>query len=296
LIVGGIYFIIIILFPEPEKIKLLAMPIFVIYTFIFLCIVGDDYRLIFNGFKGFETDCIFGKDEPVGRVPRDYFRWENTTVYLGMALYGYEAVGTLFAIRNTMEKPKKITGATISTFVILGFLYLFMGISTYLVYGNNTREDSFKCYDKDHDPFFTVLYYVFAFCLAPWMPLYIIAIFEPMEYFGWYSDWLKNDEGKTSRFKLTGMRLIGTALILATTLISNDVTVVTEFGGNLFNPTVSFLIPVFLVQAKAYWIDGKRRPWLWILHDGLIFLFSAGMMIYGTYNQIRNLVNGDPPK
>ena len=126
------------------------------------------------------------------------------------------------------------------------------------------------------------------------MPLYIIAIFEPMEYFGWYSEWLKNSEGKTSRFKLTGMRLIGTACILATTLISNDVTVVTQFGGNLFNPTVSFLIPVFLVQAKAYWIDGKMRHWLWNIHDGIIFVFSAGMMVYGTYSQIKAMVNGEP--
>jgi amino acid permease len=194
LICGAIYFVIIILFPEPEKIKLLALPIFVIYTFIFLCIVGDDYRLIFNGFTDFTTTCKYGPD-----TAKDYFRWENTTVYLGMALYGYEAVGTLFAIRNTMENPKKITKATIVTFCILGFLYCFMGISTYMVYGNTAAKDSFACYEANTDLFFVVLYYIFTFCLAPWMPLYIISIFEPMEYFGWYSQWLKNTEGKTSR-------------------------------------------------------------------------------------------------
>jgi hypothetical protein len=90
--------------------------------------------------------------------------------------------------------------------------------------------------------------------------------------------------------------LSGTVLILGLTLLSNDVTVVTEFAGNLFNPIVSFLLPVMLVQGKAYWIDKKSRPFLWIMHDGFIFLFSIGMMVYGTYSQLSRIINGEKPE
>jgi len=76
-------------------------------------------------------------------------------------------------------------------------------------------------------------------------------------------------------------------------MISNDVNVVTEFAGNLVNPMCSFVIPVFLIHAKAYWIDGKRKSIGLMIHDGFIFIFSWAMMIYGTFEQIHKMVNGD---
>jgi len=200
-------------------------------------------------------------------------------MYLGIALYGYEAVGTLFPIRNTMQNPKKITLATIITFLILGFFFLVTGLSTYFIFGNDTKDSVFACYDRKNDMFFFILQTMFIFFLAPWMPLYIIALFEPFEYFEGYKDFLKNSSGQISRYKLVAVRATGTVVIVGLCMMSNNVNVLTEFAGNLVNPLCSFVIPIFMVHAKAFWIDKQRKSIVKIIHDMFIFIFSFAMMI-----------------
>ena len=101
-------------------------------------------------------------------------------------MYGLGGLSTAFTIRNTMAEPKKLPKVTISAFVILGFLYLLLPLSTYLVYGDQTQHSSFYCYSWSHDKFFYILEIIFVLTLAPFMPFYIISTFEPLEYFEKY--------------------------------------------------------------------------------------------------------------
>lgn len=286
--IGLVYQTIIIQFPEPEKLKLLAMPIFFTYMIIFLSVLGNDLYLKIVNFEGFipKEDCSFGKN-----TIQDLFRWQNTTAYLGIALYGYEAVGTLFPIRNTMKDPKKITTVSVSSFLVLGVLFLQIGLFTYMVYGNDTLKSAFYCYTWNHQPFFYICEVIFNLLLTPFMPFYIIAIFEPQEYFPSYKNMVSNADGTTSRVKQVTIRGMGTLIIVACCCLSNDTNMITEFAGNLFNPLVSFMIPLMMVHSKAFLIDKKRKSIIQIIHDLLIFLFSVFMMCYGTYNQIYGMIN-----
>ena len=191
-----------------------------------------------------------------------------------------------------MKKPKEITKVTVYSLSILGCLFLLMPLCTYLVYGNYTKKTSFYCYTWDNQPYFYICQVVFVVFLAPYMPFYIIGIFEPLEYFETYKKFLMNREGEVSRYKLVFVRAVGTLVTVAFCMISDNVSLVTEFAGNLFNPLVSFTIPMFLIHAKAYWIDKKRKSILRIIHDGAIFAFSVFMMGYGTYKQISDMITG----
>ena len=191
-----------------------------------------------------------------------------------------------------MKKPKKITKVTVYSLSILGCLFLFLPLTVYMVYGNYTKHTSFYCYTWDHQPYFYVCEVVFVVCLAPFMPFYIIGTFEPLEYFETYKKFLMNNEGEISTYKLVFIRSVGTLVTVAFCMLSNDVSQVTEFAGNLFNPLVGFIIPIFMVHAKAYWIDKKRKSVLRIMHDGAIFAFSVFMMGYGTYHQINHWITG----
>ena len=101
-----------------------------------------------------------------------------------------------------------------------------------------------------------------------------------------------NQDGNTSRFKLILIRAIGTVIIIAICLPTNDVSIVTEFAGNLFNPLVSFAIPIIMVHSKAFFIDYQRKGIFQIFHDTILFLFSIFMMGYGTYKQIHGMIYG----
>ena len=120
------------------------------------------------------------------------------------------------------------------------------------------------------------------------MPFFIIGTFEMLEYFESYKKMLVKKDGNVSRIRLCFIRGIGTSLIILICLLFEDVSTVTEFAGNLFMPLVGYTIPVFMVHAKAYWIDKKRKSVLRILHDLFVFTFSIFIMAHGTYQQMYN--------
>lgn len=229
LAIGLIFLTVIIKFPQVEKIKLLATPIFVLFTFIFLCIVSHDMYLIYTDYEGFKpkADCKFGD-----QTEREYFIWENLTVYVGIVMFGFELIASLFPIRNAMKDPKKITKVSISAYIFLLCLFLSMGILTYTVYGNDTKQTAFYCYTWEHNSFFYLLQCLFMLFLSPFIPFYIISIFEPLEYFDSYKRFLTNPDGTLSTDRKVLIRSIGTTCIVAVCFISDKVSDVTEFKGN----------------------------------------------------------------
>ena len=99
-----------------------------------------------------------------------------------------------------------------------------------------------------------------------------------------------NNEGNLSRIRVVITRCLGTVLIVGLCMISDNVNTVTEFAGNLVGLIICFAIPIFLVHAKAYWIDKKRKSVFRIIHDFVIFILSIFMTGYGTYKQIYGLI------
>ena len=118
------------------------------------------------------------------------------------------------------------------------------------------------------------------------MPMFIISIFEPLEYFDSYQKFLRNPDGTMSTDRKVLVRSIGTMFIVAICFISDKVSEVTQFKGNFLCPLVSFVVPIIMVHSKATFIDNKRKSCWRILHDLVILGISFFMMINGTYNQM----------
>lgn len=196
-------------------------------------------------------------------------------------------MSTVFQIRNTMKEPKKLPSVTVCAFLILGVIFLILPLSTYMVYGDQAPTSSFYCYTWEYMPFFFVLQAIFIVGLAPFMPFFIISVFEPLEFFDAYKKCISLSDGTISRARVVIIRSIGTIVVVALCMITNDVNEITELTGNLFNSLLSFMTPIFLVHAKAYWINKKRKSVGRIIHDSIIFVFSISMMVYGTYNQVH---------
>ena len=90
-IIGLVYLTVIVVLPEPEKIKFIAIPIFIVYVTIYLSVTGHNFYLKATDFQDFypEKDCNFGHD-----IERVLFDFKNFGVFLGIAMFGYEAIGT----------------------------------------------------------------------------------------------------------------------------------------------------------------------------------------------------------
>ena len=226
---GIIFLVIIIKFPHVEKIKLLAIPIFVFFMFIYLCVTSNYVYLILTEYENFlpKEDCKFGD-----QTDRQYFRWKNITVYTGISMFGYHSIAFMFPIRNAMKEPKKMTKVSISAYAIMLPLFLSIDILGYTVYGNDTKQTVFYCYFYEHDMFFYILECLFMLFLSIFTPFYIITMFEPLEYLESYRKFLKNPDGTISSKKTMFIRSIGTIFIVSLSFVSDKVSDITQFKGN----------------------------------------------------------------
>jgi hypothetical protein len=120
------------------------------------------------------------------------------------------------------------------------------------------------------------------------VPCFIIGVFEPLEYFDTYQKWITGADGDISRMKIVVIRVIGTIVLMSFTLISDSIENITTFSGNLFGPLCSFIIPIVLLNSKAWVLEGKLRSWGNLVHDGLLLTFSVVMTVYGTYNSVTS--------
>ena len=80
------------------------------------------------------ANVIKGSEYRDPKITTEYFRIESATVYIGMSLYAYEAVATLFTIRNTMRKPKQLVPLIAVTFTIIVSMFILLGSTCYYVF------------------------------------------------------------------------------------------------------------------------------------------------------------------
>lgn len=136
-----IYCIVLILTPEPEKIKALAVPAFLIVFLIFFSFLGYNlYEL-----KDYDKS-----------IDRELFDWNNTMVYTGIALYAYEAVATLFTVRNTMQKPQTLPKITVWSFISIGMMFILFGCSFYSVWGDHLKDSVWEKFPWSTNKYFYI--------------------------------------------------------------------------------------------------------------------------------------------
>ena len=229
IVMGIIFLIIVIKFPQVQKIKFLATPIFVLFTSIFLCIISNYVYLIVTDYENFQPkeDCKFGN-----QTDRHYFRWEHITLHAGIVMFTMNSISFMFPIRNAMKEPRNMTKVTISAYTFFVPFLLSIGILGYTVYGDDTKQTAFYCYSYKHDIFFYISECLFMLFLSIFSQFYIITMFEPLEYLEFYRKFLTNPDGTISTDRVILIRSIGSICIVSVSFLTEKLSDVSEFKGN----------------------------------------------------------------
>ena len=290
LVIYAVCMVIIIFALEPEKMKYFAMgSTFLIFLFYLICYAD-------NMIKCFPEQYDFSRT-------RDLAVLSNTGTFLGVGTYAYEAVGSLYTIRRSMQKPRLLPKLIVLVFVFIGTTFMLGGFGYYTVYGNEAAQPMIFSYYPKGGNFMYVLVCIVNVSIGSFIPFYIIANMEILENFESIKNWLYYEDQTTNRWKLSVLRLAGTVVAMGCSMVSDDVEVVTGFAGAVFMPLISFLLPILAFQNRQ-WSQysenmnekklvtpdetmGKKKLYkkknknpnkcsmiLWSIHDGTIFVIG----------------------
>jgi len=203
------------------------------------------------------------------------------------------------------------------TFVLIGMMFLLGGFGFYTVYGNEKSKEIIFDYYPSGGNFMYILVCIVNASIGSFIPFYIIANMEVLENFDCIKNWLYYEDQTTNRWKLAVLRLGGTWIAAACSLVSDNVTIVTGFSGSVFMPLISFLLPIIatnnkqrndlndkknsnqekmlsIAKNKNYIQREKKkscRRVMWMFHDFILFLFGVALGVYGIYNSIRDMTS-----
>ena len=125
------------------------------------------------------------------------------------------------------------------------------------------------------------------FCII-YIPIFLVSCVEQMEYYDKYRNWLLSKDGELNKVKMVSIRIIFGLIVMGITFISNDVVKITNFSGNLFNPVVSLLIPMFCKYSWAFQIKKKYNIFVYF-HDGILTCSTIIIAAYSTYYNIADI-------
>lgn len=73
---------------------------------------------------------------PGNQDPKVKVLWADYSeigIFVGIGAWAYEAAGTIFSVRMSMEKPTQIEGIILRVFTLIGFLFIIFSLSFSLV-------------------------------------------------------------------------------------------------------------------------------------------------------------------
>ena len=108
-----------------------------------------------------------------GKVTHDMvnLNLDNSFMYMGITMFSFSSIGTIFTVRNSMEDPKTLPWISVKTYMFTGFIVKILGISFYWVYGNeNLKEVVFDYYPMDSGYYFTILKWGFNLTQTIFLP------------------------------------------------------------------------------------------------------------------------------
>ena len=157
--------IVIALTGEPEKIKFISTPCTIFLISLLLVVL----------YYNIENLVIkFGENKEIHIAHMDY-----ATTYLGISLFAYEAVATLFTVRNSLQKPKKISSLVLYCYIFIGALtIIFVNIIYFTLGEGKIPENIFDLYPRHEYLFVYLLYCIFNFFLIIYLPVFPISCVE----------------------------------------------------------------------------------------------------------------------
>ena len=190
LVIYAVCMVIIIFSLEPEKMKYFAMgSTFLIFLFYLVCYAD-------NMIKSTPEQIDLSRT-------RNLAVWSNTGSFLGVGTYAYEAVGSLYTVRRTMQKPRLLPKLIILVFILIGTTFMLGGFGFYTVYGDEAAQTVIFNYYPEGGNFMYVLVCIVNASIGSFIPFYIIANMEILENFESIKNWLYYEDQTTNRWKLS---------------------------------------------------------------------------------------------
>ena len=87
--------------------------VFLLIT-LFSMLMNNFYIKYFNGNPEIDSD--------LDKVTHDYINYDidNSFMYMGITMFSFSSIGTLFTVRNSMEDPKSLPKITQKTYTFTG--------------------------------------------------------------------------------------------------------------------------------------------------------------------------------
>lgn len=109
--------------------------------------------------------------------------FRGTFFYMGQIMYCFTTITCLHTMRNTMANKKDCARAVAISYVYLGIFFVAIACSFYSAYGNESHYQTvWDIYSTHNNIFFFVLNWLFFVTFAFYIPLFIIAISEQVEF------------------------------------------------------------------------------------------------------------------
>lgn len=257
---------------QPEKFKFIVIPAFIIICLIFFICLGKVSIVLATDYNP--------------NLTQQAFRPENTFRCIGIYMYSYSAIGTLFSVRNTMKYPQKMPKLASWGFSSIFVCITASGFMCYWAFGNEHLEKNMLYYFAGQK-LFDILNAILNIVLCFWMPFVIVSTSEQFEHFEFYKNWLNKEEYWGSKCKVITTRITTALLIGMVTFVTSDVITATTFAGEVLVPICSMIIPIVLNHSKAIGVDGVRKSLFWCFHDFVIF-FCVLVVICVSLGNILN--------
>jgi amino acid permease len=90
------------------------------------------------------------------QITQDLVNWDidHTFLYLGITMYSFSGIGSIFTIRNSMLAPKSLPKISNITYVCIAIIFLILGASFYSVYGNENQQPVAFDYYPNHSNYY----------------------------------------------------------------------------------------------------------------------------------------------
>ena len=213
----------------------------------------------------------------------------GTGLFLSMAGFAYEAIGTVFSIRKAMANPHSLASMIKYGFPMIGVMYTVYSLSFYFVYGkDNILPFTLLFYPKDLRPLFYAFGLVFCFALLLFIPLNNISNSEILQDRSFIKALLQDASGQPSAIRLILFRWLLLLLATLPALITDKVELVLGVTGSLVVPMISLLIPLAVKYMFDKCRDNKSSV-AWMIHDCLVAVLGLLVFVFGLLSAIQGI-------
>lgn len=261
---------------EPEKLKVFG-------------VASGAFVIITVGLMYYDNTRLTFPDAQTSDVRVEAMNIKNTGIFMGMAGFAYEAAGTIFTVRLTMQDRHAMPQLIIYVFIFVGYVFSVFSLSFYLAYGaEGLKPIAFEFYLRAVKPFMYYMGVAFCVSLIPFVPIFNIASSELIEQFGFFKSIFKDPSGTTRRVPLLLFRYLLFVVSCSPALITDKIELVMNLGGSLIIPVISFFIPVLLHYMHRKNFELPFNPWI-MLHDGFIFCSGILVLVLGVMYSINDI-------